>query len=265
MQADNETRKTNKLTQKAGLFINVNNVRGWMKRFFTNSELYISKSAKSDSNDESVNDTKPEDVKDAKDAKDKDKSSDPSPKFNGAHVALASITEALTSILVKETLAYLDSDKSGLYSISEKAIRNAVLLNADLRHLFLRQLETFKPHMMYIDQFFLSHTDITSYIDRLMGRNICIDKKAYNLLAYLLLSFVIDIAKSSYHTMIYAHKKSLDFNVIKCGIYNTCTGNTQQTILIKLEDTKLLYKADDKEQEDEGEVESADAATAASP
>jgi len=239
--------RTNKLTNKANLFFNVNGVKNWLKRFYKNSNLFVSRTNKAEEKDSDTATTNSDNVED------KDKSKNIIPKFNNSHVALSAVSEVLCNIIISETKQHLESEKSGLYLITSKVLKNVILLNSDLRYLFSKYLDKYNSNMMYLEQFFISHKDLNAYIDNIFDSNITLDTPAYNLLGYCLLNIVLDISKNSYNLMMYAHKKSIDFNAIRCCVLNMCPDNIVQLVNIKLDCTFQLCKNVEKDDDEDDE------------
>lgn len=229
-----------KLTQKAGLSFNVNSFRSWLKKYYEQNEMYAPKHKQSQ---------KEGDEK----AHKEDVPEDHIPKFKGAHVALAASVEVLCHTILKETISQLNKGNSGLYDVSRPAIKYAVMFNDDLRFLFTRSLQSFKQTMMYETQYCIPRKEMTRYIDTTFGKIINLDPKSYNLLAYLLLSFSMDIASNIFNMMVYANKRTLDFSVIIYALKNLCTGTLEHNIILKIEDAKKLCNEDDDDDETEGE------------
>lgn len=225
------------LTQKANLNFNVNSFKTWLKKYYQQNEMNLPKVQKKDAENKSEEQTGDMNTI----------------TFKGAHVALAAAVEVLCKYILEETVKQLQKDTSGLYSVSRPAIKYAVSLNPELRHVFLRSLESFKQDMMYVDQFCIPHKEMCRYVDNVFGKNIQIDHKAYNILSYLLLSFAMEVAKHSFNMMLYSGKRSLDFSVINYTVKNLCSGSLEHDITLKIEDAmKLCNEKDDEEENPKG-------------
>jgi hypothetical protein len=215
--------KRTKLTEKANLLFNVNLYKKWLVNFYKQNNMTT------DSDNNSI------------------------PKLNGIHVAFAAVSQVLCDVVLNESITHLSSENSGLFNISRPAIRYAVLLNSDLRHLFVRSMEKFDKDMIYDDQYCLPKKEVLQFIEHTMGKNIIsLDNKAYNLLAYLLLKFNMELATNIYNMMLYAKKRSLGFKSIIYAVKNLCNGELQNKLLLKLNDTMKLIvsvKQDDTNQE----------------
>ena len=234
--------KRTKLTEKANLNFNVNTFKSWLRDYFERTESFVPKpKVKAPAEGEK------EEVKQAKADKAED-DHDHIPIFKGVHVALAAATEVLCHYLLKETISQLNKDASGLYNVSRPAVKYAVVFNDDLRHCFSRALRTFNQNDTY-EFTAIPHKNMVHYIDTTFGKNICLDQKAYNLLAYLLKAFNVDLATHTFNMMMYAGKRTLNFNVVKYAIRNLCTGNLEHAISQKLDDVRKLC-SEDEETED---------------
>jgi len=216
--------KRTKLTQKANLYFNVNVFRSWLIKYYKQNEFYIP-SPKVKKGEEAPK-----------------KSSNIIPKLNGVHIALAAVSQVLCDHILKKSISQLDPEPSGLYNICRAPIALAVQLNSDLKHLFIRAMEFYDWNMLYTDQFCLSYSQVMKYIEETMGKNvIMLDTKAYNLLAYLLLKFNMELSSTIYHILITSKKRSLGFNTITGAINILCTGSLKHDLLLKLQDTQKLF------------------------
>jgi len=225
-----------KLTQKAGLNFNVNSFKSWLKRYYDQNEMYAPKAKQ----------TAPKEGEVKVQKEDTDVIEDHIPMFKGAHVALAAAVEVLCQTILKETISQLTKGASGLYDVTRPAIKYAVMLDDDLSFLFSRSLRSFKQNMMYENQFCIPRKEMARYIDSTFGKVINLDQKSYNLLAYLLLSFSMDVASHIFHMMIYANKRTVDFSVVIYALKNLCTGTLEHDIVLKIEDARKLCKEDDE-------------------
>lgn len=227
-----------KLTQKTGLNFNVSSFKLWLKNYYTDNEKYVSKPKSSKEDEEKAH---------------KDDQKDHIPKFNGAHVALSAAVETLCQKIMKEVISHTPKDNSGLYNISYNSIRLVVALDNDLKYLFSRSIEIFTKNMSYESSFCIPRKEMIRYIDSTFGKNIHLKPEAYNLLAYLLLRFSIDVANNIYNMMVYANKKTLDFSVVMYAVKNICTGSVEHDIILKIEDARKLYneKDDEEDQKDD--------------
>lgn len=232
------TRGTNKNTSKAELSFNVNSFRSWFKKYYSDQEMYVSVSAKAE-----------------------DKSEEKTPRFSGAHTALAAACEELYSTIIREATIATEKDISGLYTITKAGIEQAISKNEDLRYLFSRHLEYFSNDELYTCC--IPQKDLSSFVDAQFGKNTNLNNKAFSLLAFFINKFSVEVAKNIYNMMIYAKKKSLDFEVVKYAISNLLRhGPVKHAIVQRIENVKQLCTEDDEDEESTGEQAAAAIATA---
>ena len=258
-----ENKKT-KQTKKAGLNLNVNSFKTWLKSYYTHNEMYTpyqkpkpdpAKNAESDGTGTST--TKDSDKGDKSGGGESTGNSegkeheDHVPNFTGAHIALAAATEVLCKMILNETIGQLSKEPSGLYKVSRAAMKYTLLLNEDLKHLFLRSLHKFDQKFMYQDLFCIPYKDMMKYVDASFGKIIMLDYKSYNLLAFLLNSFLTEMASHIYNMMLYAGKRSLDFNVVKYAATNMCSGHLYHSVTLKIDDVRKLCQAPGESDEEE--------------
>jgi len=242
-----------------------------LMNYYSQHEMYVPKKAEksADGKEEGSGKDDGKEGKDGKDAKDggngdggdgdsKNDNEDHIPKFIGAHIAVTAATEVLCKMILEETIKQLQKETSGLYNISRPAIKFAVMFNDDLRFLLTKSLQSFDKNMMYVDQFCIPHKEMTQYIDSVFGKNIMLDKKAYNLLAYLLLKFVMDIASHAYHMISFAEKRCLNYNVVKYAVMNLCSGTLEHNMVLKIEDAYKLCDVENKKKTEENKKKNKD-------
>ena len=99
-----DTKKPNKLTEKAGLTFNVNTVRHALKNYYEGQDLST-------------------------------------PMFAGGHTVITATLEKIWELLLQECLKKVGKDKSGVRQVNRELLQYSVLLHPGFRRYFLSQLE----------------------------------------------------------------------------------------------------------------------------
>ena len=211
--------KHNHATNKAGLSFNVNTTKNWIKKQMEVQDVEVM------------------------------------PKFSGAHVGLTAIIESLLMSVINHVNSQLPKDKSALYKITLPVISYNLQLDDNFGKLFRDSFNTYDADTNYGESFWISKSDITSFIDSHWSNNIQLDAKAYNQLAYLLLRYAIVIIKTSYHMMCYAGKKTLEPKALRTAVLIHTPQTIANSILIKLDDAVKNTPSEDAEENDSNEKE----------
>ncbi len=207
--------KHNQATDKAGLSFNVNTTKNWMKKQFEVVGI-------------------------------------DHPKFHGAHVGLTAIVESLLMSVLNHVNSHLPKDKSSLYKITLPALSVPLQLDVDFAKLFKDSVASFDVDTNYTEQFWMSKSDVNSFIESHFGDNIQLEAKAYNMLCYLLLKYAVTITKTSHHLMTYAGKKTLEPKALRAAVLIHTPDTVSNTIIMKLDDAISQF-SESGEDEDEGE------------
>lgn len=238
-------------TVKAGLNLNINLFRSWLKKFCNKNGLFVPVS------------TKPpkEGTKKAGEAATAEAEGTAAPagkdgeltipKLKGAYIAMAAATEVLCNTILRETIAQLGKEPSGLYKISRPAMKYAVMYNDELRFLFGRSLQSFNKNMMYSELFCIPEKEMVEpgkYIETVFGKQFQLEPNAYNLLAFMLNNFLTDVAGHIFNIMCYAKKRSLDYDAVICAIKNMCSGDIEHNMRIKIDGARKSYSEEDEEE-----------------
>jgi hypothetical protein len=214
-----EKSKHNAATDKAGLSFNVNTTKNWIKKQFDVVGMET-------------------------------------PKFHGAHVALTAVVESLLMSVLSHVNSHLPKDKSSLYKITLPALSYPLQLDSDYSKLFKDSFTTFDGDTNYTDQFWMSKSDVNSFIESHFGDNIQLEAKAYNMLCYLLLKYAVQITRTSGHLMTYAGKKTLEPKAVRTAVLIHTPETVANTIVMKLDDAvKNSSESEDGEDEEEQEEE----------
>ncbi len=217
-----EKSKHNAATDKAGLSFNVNTTKNWIKKQFDVVGMET-------------------------------------PKFHGAHVALTAVVESLLMSVLSHVNSHLPKDKSSLYKITLPALSYPLQLDSDYSKLFKDSFTTFDGDTNYTDQFWMSKSDVNSFIESHFGDNIQLEAKAYNMLCYLLLKYAVQLTRTSGHLMTYAGKKTLEPKAIRTSVLIHTPETVANTIVMKLDDAvKNSSESEDGDDEEEQEEEKAD-------
>ena len=212
----------NKATDKAGLSFNVNTTKNWIKKQMEVQDLEM-------------------------------------PKFHGAHIGLTAIIESLLMSVLNHVNSQLPKDKSSLYKITLPVLSYNLQLDDNFGKLFRESFGSYDADTNYAEQFWMSKSDVTSYIESHYGDNIQLDVKAYNQLAYLLMRYAIMITKTSYHLMSYAGKKTLEPKALRAAVLIHTPETVSNTILMKLDDAvKNTDSEDGEDDETDEKVEKAE-------
>ena len=245
-----EVKKT-AMTKKAGLNLNVNLFKSWLKSYYVRNEKYVPVQKKKPGEGEKT-ETKPA-SKSGKGEEEETKRT--IPKLKGAYIAMAAATEVLCKYILDETIKLVEKETSGLYKISRPSLRYSIAYNNELRHLFNRSMEGFDKNMMYADLFCIPEKEMTGkdrYIESCFGKHIQLESNGYSLLAYVLNCFLTQIAENIYNIMSYSKKRSLDFDIVSCAIKNMCDDGIENMMKKKIEQVKkLCAHADNEDEEDE--------------
>ena len=225
-----EKKTLTKTTQAANLNMNVNGFKRWLAKYCEMNDHFVESKVKSE---EKKEDTKPH-----------------VPKFHGVHIALTAAAEIMCTYILKETISQLQKDVAGMYNITRPAIAYAITLNKDLDYIYCRHMQKFDKDMIYCDQFCVSHKEMIDYIDKIYTKNLVLDNKAYNMLAFLLQTFMNVVAHHIVNMMYYAKKTTLNYDVVLYAIKNICSGTLVHDMTLRIEDARSLLLLE-KEEEDE--------------
>lgn len=207
--------KHNQATDKAGLSFNVNTTKNWIKKQMEVQDLEM-------------------------------------PKFHGGHIGLTAIIESLLMSILNHINSQLPKDKSSLYKITLPVLSYNLQLDDNFNRLFRESFSTYNADTNYAEHFWMSKTDVMSFIESHWSDNIQLDVKAYNQLAYLLMKYAITITKTSYYLMNYAGKKTLEPKALRTAVQIHTPETIANTIFIKLDDA---IKNTDSEDGDEEETD----------
>jgi hypothetical protein len=210
--------KHNQATDKAGLSFNVNTTKNWIKKQMEVQDLEM-------------------------------------PKFHGAHVGLTAIIESLLMSILNHVNSQLPKDKSSLYKITLPVLSYNLQLDDNFGKLFRESFSTYDADTNYAEHFWMSKSDVTSFIESHWSDNIQLDVKAYNQLAYLLMRYAIVITKTAYHMMSYAGKKTLEPKALRTAVLIHTPETIANSILIKLDDAVKNTESEDGEEDDSEEKE----------
>ena len=177
------------------------------------------------------------------------------PKFSGAHIALTAIIESLLMSVIGNVLSQLPKEKSSLYKITLPVLSYNLQLDDNFGKLFRDSFNTYDADTNYVESFWMSKSDITSFIESHWSDNIQLDIKAYNQLAYLLMRYAIVIIKTSYYLMSYAGKKTLEPKSLRSAVLIHTPQTIANTILIKLDDAVKNTPTEDTDENDSNEKE----------
>jgi len=208
----------NKATDKAGLSFNVNTTKNWIKKQMEVQDLEM-------------------------------------PKFHGAHIGLTAIIESLLMSVLNHVNSQLPKDKSSLYKITLPVLSYNLQLDDNFGKLFRESFSTYNADTNYAEHFWMSKTDVTSFIESHWSDNIQLDVKAYNQLAYLLMRYAIVITKTAYHMMSYAGKKTLEPKALRAAVLIHTPETIANSILIKLDDAVKNTESEDGEEDESEEKE----------
>ena len=210
-----ERSKHNAATDKAGLSFNVNTTKVWIKK-----QIEVS------GHDQ--------------------------PKFHGAHIALTAVMESLLMSTLSLINSQLPKDKSSLYKITLPVLSYSLQTDDDYSRIFKQYLSTYDNDMNYAEQFWMSRSDVNSFIESHFGDNIQLESRAYNMLAYCMLKYAGLLTRTAFHLMSYAGKKTLEPKAIRASVQIHTPETIANTIVMKLDDAVKNTSEDD----DEGEGES---------
>ncbi len=206
--------KHNQATNRAGLSFNVNTTKNWIKKQMEVQDLEM-------------------------------------PKFHGAHIGLTAVIESLLMQILNHVNSHLPKDKSSLYKVTLPVLSYNLQLDDNFGKLFRESFITYNPDTNYSEQFWMSKSDITSFIESHWSDNIQLDIKAYNQLAYLLMRYAITITRTAYYLMSYAGKKTLEPKALRASVQIHTPETLANTILIKLDDAVKNTSSDDDNEDDD--------------
>ncbi|QKF94160.1 hypothetical protein QKU48_gp0702 [Fadolivirus algeromassiliense] len=166
----------NQVTQKAGLTFNVNTVKAKLK------DYYESQSATA-------------------------------PMFSGGHTALTAVLECLWERILKECVARVGKDKSGVRQVNVEGLQYTVLLHEGLKQYYLVPLSKFDSKQMYKDQVPVSSKELDQVMER-VDKDLSLTPRARNLACFLLLTAFHDVANTSTQFLSFAGRKSLNGNCV---------------------------------------------------
>ena len=173
------------------------------------------------------------------------------PKFHGAHIGLTAIVESLLMSVLNHVNSQLPKDKSSLYKITLPVLSYNLQLDDNFGKLFRDSFTSYDADTNYAEQFWMSKSDVTSFIESHWGDNIQLDVKAYNQLAYLLMRYAIIITKTAYYMMSYAGKKTLEPKALRAAVIIHTPETISNSILIKLDDAVKNTESEDGDGDDD--------------
>ena len=209
-----ERAKHNAATEKAGLSFNVNTTKAWIKRQLETS-----------GNDQ--------------------------PKFHGAHIGLTAVMESLLMSVLNLINSQLPKDKSSLYKITLPVLSYSLQTDDDYSRIFKPYLSSYDSDMNYSDQFWMSRSDVNSFIESHFGDNIQLEPRAYNMLAYCMLKYAGLLIRTSYYLMTYAGKKTLEPKAIRASVLIHTPDTIANSIVMKLDDSVKNTSEDDEDESEE--------------
>ena len=212
-----ERSKHNAATDKAGLSFNVNTTKAWIKKQI---EIYGHNQ----------------------------------PKFHGAHIALTAVMESLLMSTLSLINSQLPKDKSSLYQITLPVLSYALQTDDDYSRIFKSYLSSYDSDINYAEQFWMSRTNINSFIESHFGDNIQLESRAYNMLAYCMLKYASLLTRTSFHLMSYANKKTLEPKAVRASVQIHTPETIANTIIMKLDDAIKNTSEDDEDEVDTDEV-----------
>ena len=167
-----DTKKPNKLTEKAGLTFNVNTVRSALKDYYEGQDLST-------------------------------------PMFAGGHTAITATLEKVWELLVQECLKKVGKDKSGVRQVNREFLQYSVLLHSGFRRYFLSQLENFDSTLQYGDQVPVITSEMDKVMES-VDSDISFTQRARNLACFMLLKVFSQLATVCHEMLSFAKKKSID-------------------------------------------------------
>lgn len=206
----------NKATYDAGLMFNVINFRKWMKLQF-------------DINDDKI------------------------PIFAGGHIALTACIEEMIRLIINSSLDYLPKDNAGLYELTKSSILNGILMNNNLKYIFIQYINSYDEHENYTSNYPVKKQILINFIDKYFSKNIKLSNEGYNILSFLLTKFAVNITKNSKYLIYYAGKKSINYKTIMFAIKMFCPEFIINTLIRQIEDSCVISKDEELDDEDEKE------------
>lgn len=167
-----ETKKPNKLTEKAGLTFNVNTMKHKLKDYYEGQSLTT-------------------------------------PMFSGGHTAMTATLEKIWELLLQECLKKTGKDKSGVRQVNREQLQFSVLLHAGFRKYFVSHLENFDCSIQYKEQVPVIPAEMDKVMER-VDKDMSLTPKARNLACFMLLKIFSQLASTCNAFLTFSKKKSLD-------------------------------------------------------
>ena len=239
----------NLATAFAGLHLNVENVKKWLKNHYENYKVERKQKAVINT---STNTSAPvEKAPTKKGAKvvdtpaptdDKPKTVSDKVMLNNANFALGAVEHTLCLGLVG--LIYNKSKKAGagLYTLSEQDLLTAIESNRDYNFTFGRLLYGYFPAQNYVSQLLFEKKDLSSYIEKFgfTGGNSTVNiSGVLNLIAYLMLQSRTALADVAYWSTIAKRGTTVTDRSILCAIPVVYQGQLRESLYRKCEDVML--------------------------
>ncbi len=182
------------------------------------------------------------------------------PKFKGFHVAMTTVAEVYTRMLLEEAAKGSVKDTSGLYHITTQSVLNAAVYHDEYKHLFKPSFDYYDPNTNYADLLCIPKKIMVEYINNVLGHNIMFEQSAYSLFAFFLYR---TLASYVFHcgAMCEGMKlKSASFRTAMCIVKMKCNRlPIEKALITRLENVERLYN----EKTDEEKTTAAPAAPAA--
>lgn len=243
----------NLATAFAGLHLNVERVKAWLKRHYSNykverkvktvtpvvaEKVPTKKGAKSDGTNTVDNTPRPVSDK---------------VMLNNANFALGAVEHSLCLGLIE--LIYGKSKKAGagLYTLSEQDLMTAIEANKDYNHTFGRCMYGYFPSQDYVSQLMFEKKELPTYIEQygFNGGNSNVNMGGVlNLIAFLLLQSRTLLADTAYWSTIAKKGTTVSDRSILYAIPVVYQGKLKDLLFRKCEDVMLKIsgvKSDDSE------------------
>jgi len=181
-------------------------------------------------------------------------------KFSGGHIVITAVNETLWRYLIEQTLKEVTKDNAGLYTLTRPAVRNAILLNQDLKYFFGAQFEQFDQDMKYGSQYCIPHKVIAQFINEKCGKNINYDDPTYQLFVFLLLKASSVLTTTAFEMMQYANRKSIDDRAVLAALKLHFNNDLLHVLRMRAEEAVTCAGEAGKEDNDDESSETKSAA-----
>jgi hypothetical protein len=141
------------------------------------------------------------------------------PMFAGGHIAITTVIEKVYELILRETVANVGKDKSGMKVINHDILLLTIKTNDDLKNYYLNKIGYYQKDTVYKNSIPIIPSEMEKVADK-VDNNLDIRDQATNLMYFLVLTVFNDVASACYQFLAFAKKKSVDFTCVTFAVKN---------------------------------------------